>query len=87
MSASVIGHPKAEDSLSNPDEPLSEAIRIGEQGRKTEDTSDLLSEARASLAGIGLLQAQQLTAKDMGVVDELLAFLDHLKKSVARKTK
>jgi hypothetical protein len=84
---SVIGHPKAEDSLFNPDEPLSEAIRIGDQGRKTEDASDLLSEARASLAGIGLLQAQKLTARDMGIVDELLAFLQHLKKSVAKKTK
>jgi hypothetical protein len=41
---SVIGRPKAEDSLFNPDEPLSEAIRIGEQGRETEDVSDLLSE-------------------------------------------
>ena len=84
---SVIGHPKAEDSLFNPDEPLSEAIRIGEQGRKTEDASDLLNEARASLAGIGLLQAQSLSAKDVRVVDELLAFLQHLKKSVAKKTK
>lgn len=79
---SIIGHPKAEDSLFNPDEPLSEAIRIGEQGRKTVDASDLLDEAKASLAGIGLLQAQKLTAKDLGVVDELLNFLQQLKKAV-----
>jgi ParB-like chromosome segregation protein Spo0J len=82
---SVIGHPKAEDSLFNPDEPLSEAIRIGEQGRRTVDASDLLDEAKASLAGIGLLQAQKLTAKDLSVVDELLNFLHQLKKAVPTK--
>jgi hypothetical protein len=84
---SVIGHPKAEDSLFNPDEPLSEAIRIGEQGRKTVDASDLLDEAKASLAGIGILQAQKLTAKDLSVVDELLNFLQQLKKAVPAKKK
>lgn len=69
---SVIGHPKAEDSLFNPDEPLSEAIRIGEQGRKTVGASELLDETKASLAGIGILQAQKLTSKDLAVIDELL---------------
>lgn len=84
---SVIGHPKAEASLFNPDEPLSDAIRIGEQGRKTEDASDLLAEARASLAGIDLIQAQKLSQKDMGLIDELLEVLQSLKDSVAKKTK
>jgi hypothetical protein len=82
---SVVGHPKAEDSLFDTDEPLSEAIRIGEQGRKSVDAADLLSEAKASLAGIGVLQAQKLSAKDIAVVDELLYFLQQLKKSVARE--
>jgi len=82
---SVVGHLKAEDSLFDPDEPLSEAIRIGEQGRKIVDASDLLNDARASLAGIGLLQAQKLTAKDLNVVDELLNFLQTLKKAVPPK--
>lgn len=85
---SVIGHPKAEDSLFDPDEPLSEAIRIGEQGRQTVDASDLLDEAKASLNGISMLQAQKLTAKDLGVIDELLKFLEQLRKSVpAKKSK
>ena len=82
---SVIGHPKAEDSLFNPDEPLSEAIRIGEQGRKTVDTSDLLEEAKASLTGIGLLQAQTLSLQDLKIVDELLNFLQQLKKAGPNK--
>jgi len=82
---SVIGHPKAEDSLFDTDEPLSEAIRIGEQGRKSVDASDLLGEAKASLAGIGLFQAQKLSKKDVAVIDELLEFLEQLKKSVLRK--
>jgi len=82
---SVVGHPKAEDSLFDTDEPMSEAIRIGEQGRKSVDASDLLSEAKASLAGIGVLQAQKLSAKDIAVIDELLYFLEHLKKSVPGK--
>jgi hypothetical protein len=84
----IIGRPKAEDSLFNPDEAFSEAIRIGEQGRKIDDASDLLDEAKASLMGIGLFQAQKLTAKDLKVVDELLAFLQKLKKAApAKKTK
>jgi hypothetical protein len=82
---SVIGHPKAEDSLFNPDEPLSEAIRIGEQGRRIMGASDLLDEAKASLAGIGVLQAQKLTSKDLALIDELLQFLQQLKKSVPTK--
>lgn len=82
---SVVGHPKAEESLFDTDEPLSEAIRIGEQGRRSVDASDLLSEAKASLAGIGILQAQKLSTKDIIVIDELLFFLEQLKKSVARK--
>jgi len=82
----IIGHPKAEDSLFNPDDPFSEAVRIGEQGRKKEDASDLLDEAKASLMGIGLFQAQKLTAKDIKVVDELLTFLQQLKKAAPKKT-
>ena len=79
---SVIGHPKAEDSLFNPEESLSEAIRIGEQGRKTVNAADLLNEAKASLAGIGLFQAQTLTPTDLEVVEELLSFLEQLKRNV-----
>jgi hypothetical protein len=82
---SVVGRPKAEDSLFDTDEPLSEAIRIGEQGRKSIDASDLLDEAKASLAAIGVLQAQKLSAKDLGVIDELLSFLQQLRKSVPTK--
>jgi hypothetical protein len=80
---SVIGHPKAEDSLFNPEEPLSEAIRIGEQGRKSVDASALLDEAKASLAGIGVLQAQTLKPKDLSVIDELLKLLAQLKSIVS----
>ena len=80
---SVIGHSKAEDSLFNPEEPLSEAIRIGEQGRKSVDASALLDEAKASLAGIGVLQAQTLKPKDLGVIDELLKLLAQLKSIVS----
>jgi hypothetical protein len=79
---SVIGHPKAEDSLFDPEQPLSEAIRIGEQGRIAVDASDLLDEAKASLAGIGFLQAQKLKPKDIGVIDELMNLLQQLKKAI-----
>lgn len=79
---SVVGRPKAEDSLFDTDEPLSEAIRIGEQGRRSVDASDLLEEARASLEGIGVLQAQKLSTKDISLIDELLLFLQQLKKSI-----
>jgi hypothetical protein len=80
---SVIGHAKAEDSLFNPEEPLSEAIRIGEQGRKVIDASSLLDDAKASLSGIGILQAQKLTAKDVTTIEELVYFLGKLKESVS----
>jgi hypothetical protein len=82
---SIVSHPKAEDSLFNPDEPLSEAIRIGEQGRKVVDASNLLEEAKASLAAIGFLQAQKLTAADLSVIDELLALLKQLRQSTPAK--
>jgi hypothetical protein len=81
----VVGHPKAEDSLFDIDEALSEAIRIGEQGRKTADASDLLDDARASLSGIGILQAQKLTTRDLVVIEELLNLLQQLKKTVPVK--
>jgi len=80
---SVIGHPKAEDSLFNPEEPLSEAIRIGEQGRKSVDASALLDEAKSSLAGIGVLQAQSLKPKDVAVIDELVSLLTQLRNIVS----
>ena len=80
---SVVGHPKAEDSLFDTDEPLSEAIRIGEQGKKSTDASELLDEAKGSLASIGILQAQKLTETDLEVIEELLNLLQQLKKSVS----
>jgi hypothetical protein len=82
---SIVGHPKAEDSLFDTDEPLSEAIRIGEQGRKLADASELLDDARASLSGIGILQAQKLTPKDLVVIEDLLNLLQQLKKTVPTK--
>jgi hypothetical protein len=84
---SVVGHPKAEDSLFNPDEPLSEAIRIGEQGRKPVDASDLLDEAKASLAGIAFLQVQTLSQKDLDLIDELLELLKRLREAVPSRSK
>jgi hypothetical protein len=79
---SVVGNPKAEDSLFDSEEPLSEAIRIGEQGRRSVSAPDLLTEAKTSLAGIGVLEAQKLRKKDIALIDELLFFLEQLKKSV-----
>lgn len=83
----VIGNPKAEDSLFNREEPLSEAIRIGEQGKKEEDAATLLKEAKASLNGIGLLQAQKLGVKDLPIVEEMVLFLREIKKSIVSKSK
>jgi len=78
---SVVGHSKAEDSLFDPEQPLSEAIRLGEQGRKPEDASDLLNDAKASLAGIGFSQVSKLTGKDIVVIDELIDLLKQLKQA------
>jgi hypothetical protein len=78
----VVGHSKAEDSLFNPEEPLSEAIRIGEQGKTAVEPSDLLVDAKASLAQIGFLQSQKLKAKDVVVINELLTLLQQLKATV-----
>ena len=82
---SVVGHPKAEDSLFDTDESLSEAIRIGEQGKKSESASDLLKEAKGSLAAIGFLQAQSLGKKEIALIDELLSLLGKLKQSAPGK--
>jgi hypothetical protein len=81
----VVGNPKAEDSLFDSDEPLQEAIRIGDQGRKTTNAAELLSEAKASLEEIGILQAQKLRKKDIAIIDEILLFLEKLKKAVLGK--
>jgi ParB-like chromosome segregation protein Spo0J len=81
----IIGRPKAEDSLFNPDEAFSEAVRIGDQGHRVEDASDLLADAKNSLMGIGLFQAQKLTPQDLRVVDELLGFLQGLKRAAPAK--
>jgi hypothetical protein len=78
---SVVGHAKAEDCLFDPEQPLSEAIRLGEQGRKPEDASDLLDEAKACLSGISFVQASKLAPKDIVIIDELIALLGHLKKA------
>jgi hypothetical protein len=84
---SVVGRAKAEDCLFNPEEPLSEAIRLGEQGRKSLDAADLLDDAKASLSGIGFLQAQKLTPKAIGVIDELIGLLTQLKAVSSNKSK
>jgi hypothetical protein len=79
----VVGHSKAEESLFDPDQPLSEAFRLGEQGKKSEDVSDLLKEAKNSLSGIGFLQVSRLTADDLGVVDELITLLENLRQAAS----
>jgi len=78
----VIGHPKAEDCLFDPEQPLSEAIRLGEQGARPEDASDLLREAKDALARISFLQVSSLTASDVNVIDELVDLLTKLKQAV-----
>jgi len=76
---SIIGHSKAEESLFDSEQPLSEAVRLGEQGRKSEDASDLLREAKENLAGIGFVQVSKLGPKDIAIIDELITLLKKLK--------
>jgi hypothetical protein len=76
---SVVGNPKAEEALLNPDVPLSEAFRIGDQDRHENKVADLLVDARSSLAAIGFLQAQSLSAEDVALIDELMGLLRQLK--------
>lgn len=79
----VVGKPKAEASLFDPEQPLSEAFRLGEQGRIPADASDLLDDAKACLAGISFLQASKLTPNDIVVIDELITLLEKLKEAVS----
>jgi hypothetical protein len=83
----VIGNSKAEVSLFDTDEPLSEAIRIGEQGKKSVDVAGLLDEAKSSLAGINLLQAQNLKSENITVIQEILDLLTRLKAMAANADK
>lgn len=78
----VVQNPKAEECLFDPEQPLSEAIRIGEHGKKSIEATDLLESARSNLAEIGFMQAQKLTAKDLIVIDELIKLLASLKLAV-----
>ena len=84
---SVVGHMKAEDCLFDPEQPLSEAIRLGEQGKKTTDVSDLLDEAKAALSDIGFLQASKMQASDIAVIEELIQLLEQLKQAASNKGK
>lgn len=77
----IIGHSKAEDSLFDPEQPLSEAIRLAEMGRKAEDVIDLLNDAKTSLSGIGFLQVSKLKGKEITLIDELISLLRKLKQA------
>ena len=79
----IVGHPRAEECLFDPEQPLSEAIRIGEQGKKSIDAASLLDEAKSSLAGIGFLQAGKMTPADIAVIDELITLLTQLRQAAS----
>jgi hypothetical protein len=78
---SIIGRSRAEDALFDPDQPLSEAIRLGEQGREPPDASELLDEAKDALAQISVLQARELSSDDISVIDDLISLLEQLKRN------
>jgi hypothetical protein len=77
----VIGHLKAEESLFDPEQPFSEAIRLGEQGRKSVDAYGLLKEAKSSLEEISFVHLSQLKEKGLALVDDLIEILRRLKKA------
>jgi len=79
----IVGHAKAEDCLFDPEQPLSEAIRLAELGRRSEDVYDLLDDAKSSLSGIGFLQVSKLKAKEIALIDELISLLKKLKQAAA----
>jgi hypothetical protein len=82
---SVIGNNKAEEALFDPEQPLTEAFRIAEQGKKSINASGILKEAKESLAQIGVLQARTLKQKDVAVIDELIGLLKELREIVERR--
>lgn len=75
----IIGHIKAEDSLFDPEQPLSEAIRLGEQGTRHTEATELLNEAKANLSEIGILQARRLGDTDLAIIEELIGILEQLR--------
>ncbi len=76
---SIVGHRAAEDSLFNPEEPFSEAIRLAELDAKPPKASDLLEEARKSIAKISFLEVSKLDNKSVVIVNELLELLAKLR--------
>lgn len=76
---SVVGNSKAEECLFDPEQPLSEAFRIGEQGKKSVDPIALLKEAKASLSEIGFIQASKLGTTAVETIDELIDILQSLR--------
>jgi hypothetical protein len=76
----IVGNSKAEEALFDSDASFSEAVRLGEQSKKTIDASSLLVEARDSLAQIGFLHAKTLKAKDTQVIVEIQEILTGLKR-------
>ena len=81
----VVGNLKAEDALWDHSLPLSEAIRIGEQGKKPVDASGLLAEAKESLSQIGVMHASGLKAKDARCIAEMITMLGSLQKLIPAK--
>lgn len=76
----IVGNSKAEESLFNLDEPLNEAIRIGELGKQEENPTELLAEAKSRLAEISIIHVEQLGPEDLVVINELISMLTRLKK-------
>lgn len=76
----IVGRPKAEDSLFDPEQAFSEAVRLGEHG-KPPGASTLLADARESITGIGYAEAQTLTPADLKTINDLLVLLGKLKQT------
>jgi ParB-like chromosome segregation protein Spo0J len=84
----IVGHTKAEDSLFDQEQPLSEALRFGEQGKKTADVYELLVEAKETLEEISFSQLPQLKERETALIDQIIELVTGLKEaSKTRRSK
>jgi hypothetical protein len=80
----VVGHPMAEVSLSDPEQPLTEAFKIAETDKdRTGNVDGLLQSTLKELKKISFADVKSLTREQIALVDEVIAILTDFKSHAA----
>jgi hypothetical protein len=82
----VIGNLRAEATLTDPNQPYSETLRIAESTKGDKDNlSMILADADQMLSSVGIVEIRSLTAEQTSLIDKLIATLNDLKRFQVNK--